>query len=429
PPSARAGRRPAAWATVFTADAENLAFELTYTFTDGGELRRPPAPVPASFLTVPAPPQSAELAVDIDAGAARSVDVERIEATFIDLDGGRHVKTWTADDFDDPWTLRVPASGRSAVGRLAYRVDFSGDLPSYRSPEGVAAGPFTLGFFGVARFAAGPEVFDPVRSFTVEVTAPVSVTSSTATRDAPVATAVLPGDAPGAPLPGEAPSFEWRARYDLGGGNSTVVPGSGSNPRQLLANPLATTSFTFVPIWVDDDLKLRRIRLNYHPIEQGADWKIEGRPQSLDLKPGDGPTVIQFPAREPRRATVVFNGTLITNRGSRPIPDTRIGGRSIAVGAVEPWLSVTVDPAMVNWDHYRSVEVELRRDGEPEVVGGLRFEASDGPQVWGFYGPSTADRRYDLVATYVAPEGEDEFRATQQSASLFPLPASPELGL
>ncbi|MEO1369865.1 MAG: hypothetical protein AAFX50_22005, partial [Acidobacteriota bacterium] len=213
-----------------------------------------------------------------------------------------------------------------------------------------------------------------------------------------------------------------------GDGNSTVVPGSGPGPRQLLAQPLATTSFTFLPVWENDDVTVRRIRIDYHPLEEGADWKIEGRPQSLDLQPGDGPAVFQFPAHDPRRATVVFNGRVITNRGGQPIPDTRVGGRSIAVGAGEPWLSVTVDPAMVDWTRYRSVEVELRRVGEPEVVGGLRFTARDGCQVWGFYGPSTAERRYDLTATYVGPGGEVEFRATDQHAGLFALPASPELG-
>ncbi|MEO1370714.1 MAG: hypothetical protein AAFX50_26320, partial [Acidobacteriota bacterium] len=207
---------PAAWATVFTEAACDLAFELTYTFDDGGELRRPPAPVPASFLTVPAPPASAELTVDIDAGAARSVDVERVEATFVDLDGGRHAKTWTAADFDRPWTLRVPAAGPDAAGRLGYRVEFAGDVAPYRSPEGVVSGPVTLGFFGVARFVADPKTFDRVRCFTVDVEAPVKVTSGVATADAPVATAVMPGDAPGAPLPGEAAPLTWRTRYDLG---------------------------------------------------------------------------------------------------------------------------------------------------------------------------------------------------------------------
>ncbi|MEM8998479.1 MAG: hypothetical protein AAGF23_27080, partial [Acidobacteriota bacterium] len=279
-----------------------------------------------------------------------------------------------------------------------------------------------------ARFVADPGVFDRVRSFTVEVTEPAAVTSGVATADAPVAVAVLPGDVPGAPPPGVNPPFAWRTRFELGDGNSTVVSGSGPGPRQLLANPLATTSFTFLPIWADDTEKVRRIRLNYQSLEAGADWKIEGRSQSLDLEPGDGPTVVQFPARDPRRATVSFSGTVITSRGSRPIPQTRVGGRSLAVGAAEPWLSVTVDPAMVDWTRYRSVEVALRRIGEPEVVGGLRFTASDGCQVWGFYGPSTAEREYDLLATYAGPGGEAELRATNQSAGLFALPASPELG-
>ncbi|MEM1177431.1 MAG: hypothetical protein AAGM22_03735, partial [Acidobacteriota bacterium] len=419
------------WATTWLDDADELARELIYRFTDGAELRRGPAPMAATVFEVPAPPPSARITLRLDAELARALGVKAVEATFTDIDGGVLRKTWGPDQFDSDWTLRVPTpaggTARRAAGQVRYRVSF-GEGPEYLSPEGPVTGPGTLtfDFFGAVRFTAEPEAFTQVQSFTPTLTEPVEITGETGGADHPSVTVRIPGDAAGAPLPGAEPHVRWCVRWDLGHANATVTRGSGPRQRVELEAPLGVKTFTFLPVWADGDVELRRLRLTYRSLEEGPDWRIEGDPQSLDLKPGDGPRSFAFPVRCPTRATVFFNGRAITRRGSLPVPDTTVAGTSIPVGASEPWLSIRVNAELVDWSRYDSVRVKLRRDGEPAAAGTLDFTAEDGPRVWGFFGASAADRRYDLEATYRGPGTSGTFRITGQTSELFTLPASPE---
>lgn len=419
-------------ATLFAERREDLAVELVYRWRGGGELSRPMKPVPAAFLDVPPPPPTGELTVAPDAETAAELGVSKLEATLVDADGARHARTWSAGELGEPWTLRLPAAeGGVAGGRLGYRVSFVGDkLPAYASPEAtvLGPGPLRLAFFGAARFAAAASVFDGVDSFRVATTAPVAATSSVATARDPVAWVALPGDVPGAPLPGERPVLRWRTSFELGDGNSVIVRGEGTNPAVDIAPPLGVKTFSFLPVWESSDTTIRRIHLSYRSLEVGAGWKIEGAAESADLQPGDGVLTTRFPVRDPSRAAVVYSGRVITSQGSVPLPEAVVAGASMAVGGAPPWLSVSVDPSMVDWRLFDEVTVELTRDGTPEVAGSLRFTAADGPRAWGFFGASVAQRIYSVEAIYRGAGGERSLTRSGETAALFVLPAAPEAG-